>query len=409
MLEPIDFSPKQSEALSACQKFLDDPDRQLFVLTGFAGTGKTTLAKYLAHDIHGMVLFAAYTGKAAHVLHEQGCEGACTLHSLVYLPADKCQQRLRDMEIELAGMMKEDPVDEDECATLEVKIKEERANLSSPDWNLRLDTPLAQCAVLFIDEMSMVSEQMAHDILIHGCKVIAMGDPAQLPPVKAVGVWRNIKADVHLDEIHRQAAGSPIIKAATTVRTGGTLIPGRYGEQDEVVILRSADCTKEIMRELAFGHEQILCGLNKTRKSYNSRIRAIEGRESPYPTIGDKLVCIKNNAEEGLLNGQLWEVKEDSFIDGQKLWLSLINDRDETFEGCAHPGFFYGIQPDGFELRDWNCFEYGNAMTVHKAQGSQWDSVLLIDEWSRRDTRKEWLYTGLTRAAKKLTVVQVVQ
>ena len=63
MLEPIDFSPKQSEALSACQKFLDDPDRQLFVLTGFAGTGKTTLAKYLAHDIHGMVLFAAYTAR----------------------------------------------------------------------------------------------------------------------------------------------------------------------------------------------------------------------------------------------------------------------------------------------------------------------------------------------------------
>jgi len=404
----IDFSPRQREALAACQNFLDDPDRQLFVMTGFAGTGKTTLAKYLAMDIYGMVLFAAYTGKAAHVLQEQGCEGACTLHSLLYMPADKCQQRLRELESELAAMMALAEVDEEACAELEVKIKDERDNLSRPDWNLRLDTPLKQAAVLFIDEMSMVSQQMAEDILAHvDCKVIAMGDPAQLPPVRATGAWQNVQPCVHLDEIHRQAKDSPIITVATTIRKGGTLEPGTYGDNSEVLIIPASECNKEVMRELAFGHEQILCGLNRTRKSYNSRIRALEGRDSPYPLIGDKLVCTKNNPDAGLLNGQLWMVKRDSFIDGNKLWVSLENGTGEDFEGYAHPGFFYGIQPDGFELRDWNCFEYGNAMTVHKAQGSQWDSVLLIDEW-RMKFRKEWLYTGATRAAKKLTIVQVV-
>src|SRR5262249_45869485 len=83
------FSPHQDTALKAVATWLKaKPGRratpQIFRLFGYAGTGKTTLAKHVAQAVDGKVLYAAFTGKAAQVMRNKGCTGASTIHSLIY-------------------------------------------------------------------------------------------------------------------------------------------------------------------------------------------------------------------------------------------------------------------------------------------------------------------------------------
>jgi exodeoxyribonuclease-5 len=80
----MQWSPQQDAALTAVSRWLKAGDRQVFRLFGYAGTGKTTLAKHVAESADGGVAFAAFTGKAAHVMRGKGCFGASTIHSLIY-------------------------------------------------------------------------------------------------------------------------------------------------------------------------------------------------------------------------------------------------------------------------------------------------------------------------------------
>src|SRR5882757_5485782 len=87
------FSPEQDAALKAVAAWLKaKPGRgntpPVFRLFGYAGSGKSTLAKHLAEGVEGKVLFAAFTGKAALVMRRKGCEGASTIHSLIYRPLE---------------------------------------------------------------------------------------------------------------------------------------------------------------------------------------------------------------------------------------------------------------------------------------------------------------------------------
>ena len=80
------FAPQQDEALKAVSNWLKEGRSPLFRLFGYAGTGKTTLAKHFAEHVDGDVLFAAFTGKAAQVLRSRGASNAKTIHSLIYRP-----------------------------------------------------------------------------------------------------------------------------------------------------------------------------------------------------------------------------------------------------------------------------------------------------------------------------------
>src|SRR5437016_10481587 len=87
------FSPEQDAALKAVAAWLKAKPGTgntplIFRLFGYAGTGKTTLARHLAEGVHGKVHYAAFTGKAALVMHRKGCAGASTIHSLIYRPLD---------------------------------------------------------------------------------------------------------------------------------------------------------------------------------------------------------------------------------------------------------------------------------------------------------------------------------
>ncbi len=157
----VAWSPQQDEALKEAAAWLKRGDRQVFRLFGFAGTGKTTLARHLAEGIDGDVCFGAFTGKAAHVLRQKGCEDAGTIHSLIYRPR---------------SAKEEDDLDDDD-------------DDSGPQFAIKRDSQASTASLIVIDECSMVDEDLGKDLLSFGTPVLVLGDPAQLPPVKGGGFF----------------------------------------------------------------------------------------------------------------------------------------------------------------------------------------------------------------------------
>jgi ATP-dependent exoDNAse (exonuclease V) alpha subunit len=370
------FSPQQDQALTAVSRWLKAGRGapQVFRLFGYAGTGKSTLARAFAAGVDGAVLFGAFTGKAAHVMHRKGCEGASTIHSMIYR------------------------LDEDD------PMREE------PRFVLDQDSAVRDAALVIIDECSMVDEALGRDLLSFGTPILVLGDPAQLPPVKGAGFFTEAQPDVMLTEVHRQAAESPIINLATKVRQGGRLEIGEFGEAR--VITRG-----DVTPEAVLGADQVLVGLNKTRTAYNARIRTLKGISAPLPTPGEKLVCLRNAKEKRLLNGSLWSVvdlpkprKRDRAIGATRLTVRPDDEgaAERHVDVLVKNEFWTGREGD----LEWNDkrgteeFCFGYALTCHKAQGSQWDEVIVFDESSTfREDKNRWLYTAATRAAERLTIV----
>jgi exodeoxyribonuclease-5 len=366
-----EFTPHQDAALQAVAGWLkakpgEPGTPQLFRLFGYAGTGKTTLARHLAAHIDGEVKFAAFTGKAALVMRRKGCAGASTIHSLIYRARESGEE--------------------------------------TPTFDLWEDSPAAKAALIVIDECSMVDAELGRDLMSFGVPVLVLGDPAQLPPIAGAGFFTDADPDAMLTEVHRQARGDPIVQLSMQVRAGERLTPGEYGASS--VVRRDA-----FDPQRALETDQILVGRNNTRRAYNTRLRERRGFDDPLPLAGDKLVCLRNNRRKGLFNGGLWNVAERPTTRRQILRLRLTSD-----EGFAGKGIKVSVRPECFtgkiEEIDWpqrkkyDEFDFGYVLTVHKAQGSQWDDVVLFDEsFAFPDSRERWLYTGITRAAKRLTVV----
>ena len=372
------WSPEQDKALTETASWLKRGDRQVFRLFGYAGTGKTTLARHLAEGIDGDVCFGAFTGKAAHVLRQKGCADAGTIHSLIYRPR--------------AAKEEEDTDDDEDDA--------------GPQFAIKRDSVAATAKLIVIDECSMVDEELGRDLLSFGTPVLVLGDPAQLPPVKGGGYFTEAEPDVMLTEVHRQAQDNPIVRMSMDIREGGKLDYGDYGESR--VIHR-----RDIDKDQILAADQVLVGTNKTRRLYNGRIRELKEFTTPMPAVGDKLVCLRNDKTKGLLNGGLWTVKRLRTPQGNTLRFDVIPEDDigakqvvkvkvlpAMFEDCAEQ-IPYAIRRKADE------FDYGYALTVHKAQGSQWDDVVLFDEsWAFREHKDRWLYTAVTRAAERITVVR---
>jgi exodeoxyribonuclease-5 len=199
------------------------------------------------------------------------------------------------------------------------------------------------------------------------------------------------------------------------VREGRGLAPGHYGECS---VEYRENIDRDELRATVEEADQVLCGLNRTRQAYNARIREIHGMAGAgapwHPAAGDRLVCLKNNRTKGLLNGGLWDVTKVAFKPWRKHGRFLMEVASVDEPGVAHvevevpAEFFLGLEKDmdWRELRDVDHFTYGGCLTVHKSQGSQWDDVLLFDESNVfREDRNKHLYTGLTRAAERITIV----
>ena len=352
--------------MSAVSAWLKSGDNQVFRLFGYAGTGKTTLARTLAEDIDGDVAFGAFTGKAALVLRQKGCSNASTIHSMMY--------RTRE------------------------------ADTDTPSFVLNKESAAAKASLIIIDECSMVDEDLGRDLLSFGTPVLVLGDPAQIPPVKGGGFFTEAEPDVMLTQVHRQAADNPIIALSMQIREGGRLVPGQYGQSR--VIRRDQLGASMVTRA-----DQLLVGTNKSRRAYNKRMRELLGFSHPMPEVGEKLVCLRNDKKKGLLNGGTWLVDDLHPMRGSKLKMSVTPEEERSRKAVkisVLPAFFEGGEEElPFAVRrDSDEFDYGYALTVHKAQGSQWNSVVLFDEsYAFREHRSRWLYTGLTRAAEQIVVI----
>src|SRR5580698_9947212 len=196
-----EFSVVQDDALKAVSNWIKakpgtNGTPQVFLLFGYACTGKTTLATHIADDVDGDVKFAAFTGKAASVMRGKGCHGASTIHSLIY--------RARESGEEI------------------------------PNFDLWDEAPASKAALIIIDECSMVDAELGRDLLSFGVPLLVLGDPAQLPPIQGGGFFTEAEPDVMLTEVHRQAQDDPIVLLSMNIRAGEYLEPGRYGETEVV-------------------------------------------------------------------------------------------------------------------------------------------------------------------------------
>src|SRR5438046_6233802 len=195
------FTPHQDSALKAVADWLKakpgkNSTPQVFRLFGYAGTGKTTLARHVAEGVDGEVKYAAFTGKAALVMRNRGCDNASTIHSLIY--------RARESGVEQP---------------------------SFESWD---DAPASKAQLIVIDECSMVDAELGRDLMSFECPWLVLGDPAQLPPIQGGGFFTEAEPDAILTEVPRQAEDNPIIRLSMDIRAALDLEPGRYGETEIV-------------------------------------------------------------------------------------------------------------------------------------------------------------------------------
>jgi exodeoxyribonuclease V len=404
----LTWSREQQAAIAAVKRWLVGPD-QVFRLFGYAGTGKTELARHLAEQAEGLVLFAAYTGKAAHILRQKGCDAASTIHKLIYVPYEKSRERLHALQAQLKAL----PPAAAERAVLQTEIRRLKRELSQPGFHLNDDSAVRDAELVVIDECSMVDLEMGKDVLSFGTKVLVLGDPAQLPPIQGGGFFTNGTPDVMLTEVHRQARDNPIIRLATELRQMRMPRYGRYGESAIVDSVTDED---------ALAADQLLVGRNATRHRHNQKVRRLLEHEGTYPVPGDRVVCPRNNHELGLLNGSAWEVKAVGGTKDQASHPRLSITVSPLEEGFLDNALQIEAWPQPFEcqgaedkLKEMSYahrrvveeFAYGYALTVHKAQGSQWENVIVFDEsYCFREDKWKWLYTAVTRAQTRVTIVR---
>lgn len=434
--QKIDLSPQQLRALEAIKKWWKaheemDPDRHeqpkmIFELTGFAGTGKTTCIRKaidsLGLGIGSEVLFAAYTGKAASVIRKYNNLPASTIHSLIYnyIPPDGGQ--IKALEADRDKILSKDKrtkADEAEVKRINVQL----AELRQPRFERKTENcALTDAKLLVLDECSMVGREMLDDLLAYQVPIIAIGDPGQLPPVKAEAALFLGNADAHLDEIHRQAEDNPIILWSFNARNK-LPIPYSYNpdfENAKALHLSRTQITMSKMGALMNDADQVLAGKRATVSQLNTDLRRAKGFTSAYPQVGDKLICRKNNRKQNLLNGTFGTVITDADVsDLSVAFMIHMDDEKEPREvealRCKFDLYLDGKAEENipsFAYARYNHFEYGYAITVHVSQGSQWDTVFLFDDglfkgWAPKDNpraREQWLYTGITRAAEKLII-----
>ncbi len=412
-------------------------NQQVFRLFGYAGSGKSTVLKFALDEL-GLaphrsakegscvpgVVTATFTGKAALVLTRKGTP-ARTIHSLIYSVMEATEEeiaaaaaRICDAENtarRLSGF---------DRTTAEAAIEAMRQALSTmkhPRFALNPQSDAADARLIVLDEVSMVGEEMARDLMSFGKPILVLGDPGQLPPIRGEGAFTRDAPDVMLTDIHRQAAESAIIRLATMAREGKPIGFGTY--DDHVAKLRKGDITPE----QALRGGQLICGLNATRLQLNNAMRAAAGFGGTCLPTGaaEKIICLKNQNAHGLINGMFLTL-EDVVDEGSLYFSAVVHDEDGRCVGApdcdGRPGrmrIYKGHFEDHIAHdrarhdRDWKEKRllteatFGWAITAHKAQGSQWENVLVWDDGLGRSDldRRRWLYTAITRAERGLVLL----
>ena len=385
------LNEQQAQAIEALRKWWYNGNKQVFQISGAAGTGKTTLIRYLINEIkleHDEVLFTAFVGKATLAMTRNGLN-AKTLHSAI-------------------------------CYCKDEPVLDENGNVVT-EYNRRVTKRVftrrrkidPRIRLIVVDEGSMVPAKMADWLLKFKVPIIVLGDLNQLPPVIGDSFFLK-EPDVVLTQIMRQSSESPIPYFAQNVLQNGTkcLSPGlQIG--DKINVLSKADITPELLKDYGV----IICGTNKTRNNLNTYIRErIYGRTQDYPVIGDKLICRENDwtfsvDDVYLINGLIGYVT-DIDLESISDYTMKIDFKpefmDNEFKNVTLDRIYMGLSPNDkrFYRSNYHKFEYGYAITCHLSQGSQYNRVLVFNEsFGTAEERRKWLYTAVTRAIDKVTIL----
>jgi len=416
------LTPEQTAALEAIRRWYDTPFRHSFRLFGAAGTGKTTLARHITEALGVDAVFGAYTGKAASVLRRKGVP-ASTIHSAVYRPVGDygTRKRLREMREEAARLESQcsDPIPAGWSGSLELigainetqeQIAALEAELRRPGFELNEQSPWADSDLIVLDEVSMVDAKMAADIESFGVPVLVLGDPHQLPPIGGQGYYTDAVPDVELIQVHRQALESPVLRLATQIRERGTAGVPRV----------------RVSLSAAMEADQVLVWKNSTRWNLVQKIRERLGRPAGVPVAEDRVMCLTNNREMGILNGQQFEVLDVIYGNGQHT-LTLRDEDGHERQMLAYADGFQGLAGEA-ALKNYRAFRgqigaftFADVITVHKAQGSEWPHVYVVDQTAQlmdvterregpkaaRELARRLLYTAVTRASERVTIASV--
>lgn len=397
------LSKEQLGAYSEIVKWLNDPDKMFFKLGGFAGTGKTFLLSYIIKNLQIRMSCHAPTGKAASVLASKlkGVAEVTTVHKAIYSPIEPDSSAMEALEEQLLS----DPNNEDLKNELEVET--EFYNSQTVEFKFRESNALEPGQLVIVDEASMVPERMMKDLLATGCKILFVGDPGQLPPVKSTDWFGRLDFDVVLTEVHRQALDSPIIRLSMDIRNGDNYY-GRYNTKECRVIRKPQMKVSDLMSA-----DQLITGSNDSRRNLNRLLRKKFKFQGGLPLKGEKLICLKNHVS-GFING----VQGTALSDAQDDFGSVRLDID--YEGAKlkqvalydyHCQLHYDnnlSELPWYMRQDMQEFDFAYAITCHKSQGSEWDNVVVVDDHMNArnvDFRKRWLYTAATRASKQLALV----
>lgn len=363
-------------------------------IAGYAGTGKSTLVKFIvaALDIdENYVAYVAYTGKAAKVLREKGCRDAMTAHRLLYQSFPRTD------------------------GTFYHKIKRPL------DWPYKL---------IIVDEISMLPKELWDLLLSHNIHVICLGDPFQLPPIgEDNGVLKN--PHIFLDEIMRQEEESEIIRLTMDIRDGKEL---KLFKGNEVQIIHPRD----IIGGMYGWADQIIVAKNITRRTINSQMRKmLFETDSEIPVEGDKIICLRNNWEtineigDVLVNGTIGTIsnihynKNNPFLHPEMRADFLSDDYSEAEAKTSPLDLYFNDLNIDYKLLTTGeetvtaknfkrfpkifrpiTFDYGYCITCHKSQGSEYNKVLVFEEYLKGNDHARWLYTAATRAKEKLVIVK---
>ncbi len=401
-------------------------------IKGYAGTGKTTVLVAVAQELGNRCVVLAPTNKAANNMKEKGIKQSRTIHSTLYQPIETpIFKKDKDGNILYHLGADQKPLIDDEGDKIPI-ILEKRLSFSLRDQNGE-DRVLPRIAL--IDEASMISEEVYHDLLQAFPYCVFFGDGFQLPPVKSKDVFANSTADVFLDEVHRVALENPIIKYATDIRQGKE--PSILSITCHEIKHCYSNNTK-LYEAIVANDVQSISYRNKTRHDVNEAIRKQKGYQLGMLNDGEQVVCLQNvkqkekvgNLEiEKLIyyNGQLCTVKGDYSPSKSHFHSSLVHvdENPPVFMWPFwNPGFF-GLKED---YQKWNQeidrrkastaekpiwgkdFDYAYCLTAHKAQGSEFKNVCVFDERATLRNvgsleKQRWYYTAITRAKERLLIV----
>lgn len=382
----FELTNQQKYAKEKTLQWWKNKNKQVFEISGAAGTGKTTIVYTLIDELgidHDDVLFMAYVGKATLALAMKG-NFAQTIHSSIY-------------ELKKTPLLDEKG---------EVVIENNRV-VDRLEF-VKKDSLPKHIKLIVVDEAAMVPEKIAQDLLSFGIPIIVLGDNNQLPPIFGDSFFLT-NPDVELTEPMRQALDSPIIHLAMKAMHGDYIRIGRYGNS---YVIKKDMITDNMLTNA----DIVICGRNKTRDILNRQIREdILKIDKPEPVIGDKIICRKNNWSRQILgnifliNGMVGYVEDVHYetFNGRSIEIDFRPEflKTEKFENIEID-YKHIITPFDKRVKTmkyYDTFEYAYAITTHLSQGSEYSNVFIYDEFmGDREFYKKWLYTAITRASGSL-------